>query len=275
MPYIMAKAAIAKPHHRKPASCIMASTINFPFGAARSSRVRQCNSALRHLTLGNFATQSTRSVGWAASNGRDDSKDRTTGGSLDDLKHYGRGAIAFHWAVAVLVIVVGTLGLLHDSWPKRTHVFWINIHALLGLLLWAMVLLRYGWRIRHAPPSLPPEVGAVYRSASRTVHLGLYVLLFTTPILGIVTFLWHGRTLDLGLFQLHSGIASNRAVFEPTEDFHGYLAYGLFALAALHILAALWHQFVRRDRILERMWPSSSRRRAEEAAELASAGSEE
>src|SRR6266481_4779772 len=33
---------------------------------------------------------------------------------------YGSGAIAFHWSMFVLVVVVGILGLLHDDWPKQT-----------------------------------------------------------------------------------------------------------------------------------------------------------
>jgi cytochrome b561 len=43
---------------------------------------------------------------------------------------YGAGAIAFHWVMFLLVVGVGTLGLLHDSWPKRTQSFWINVHAM-------------------------------------------------------------------------------------------------------------------------------------------------
>jgi cytochrome b561 len=175
--------------------------------------------------------------------------------SFDSRASYGRGAIAFHWAVALLLVLVAILGLLHDSWPTRTHEFWINLHALFGLALWAAVLGRYGWRITHAPPPLPADVGRLYRRSSRAVHLAVYVLLFVTPIIGIVTFIWHGRAFELGLFRVNFGIASDRAVFEPTEDIHGYLAYALFALAALHISAALWHRFVRRDGVLERMWP--------------------
>jgi cytochrome b561 len=48
--------------------------------------------------------------------------------------HYRLGAVLFHWAMAVLVVVVGVLGLLHDSWPRQTQAFWINIHALTGIL---------------------------------------------------------------------------------------------------------------------------------------------
>jgi cytochrome b561 len=53
-------------------------------------------------------------------------------------------------------------------------------------------------------------------------------------------------------------VASNRAVFHPTEDWHGYLAYALFGLAGAHALIALWHQFVLRDGLLARMWPRAS-----------------
>jgi cytochrome b561 len=179
---------------------------------------------------------------------------------LNNSESYGRGAIAFHWAVALLLVWVGALGLLHDSWPKRSHLYWINVHALFGLALWLLVIARFCWRIAHPAPDLPPNVGAAYRVFSRAAHLTLYALLFVTPVIGIVTFIWHGRQLNLGLFVVNFGVASNRAVFEPTEDLHGYLAYALFALAGAHILAALWHHFVRRDGLLARMWPSAAAR---------------
>jgi len=156
----------------------------------------------------------------------------------------------------VLVVCVGTLGLLHDSWPKQTQRFWINIHALLGLALWFTLLGRVWWRTRHPPPPLMENVGPFSRRASRLVHFGLYALLFVTPIVGIITFVYHGRVFDFGIFKIDFGIKSNRAVFHPTEDLHGYLAYALFALAGLHALAALWHQLILRDGLMGRMWPT-------------------
>jgi len=47
-------------------------------------------------------------------------------------------------------------------------------------------------------------------------------------------------------------------IFHPTEDLHGYLAYTLFALIGIHVLAVLWHQFMWRDRLLRRMWPTTA-----------------
>jgi cytochrome b561 len=173
---------------------------------------------------------------------------------------YGTGAIAFHWVMFLLVVGVGVLGLLHDSWPKRTQSFWINVHAVFGLLLWVLLVARFWWRIRHVPPPAPPDAGEFSRRLSGPVHLVLYALMFIIPIVGIVTFVWHGRILNFGLFQVNFGIKSNRAIFHPTEDIHGYLAYGLFALAGLHALAAFWHHFIRHDGVLRRMWPARGRR---------------
>jgi cytochrome b561 len=74
-----------------------------------------------------------------------------------------------------------------------------------------------------------------------------------------VTFVYHGRVFDFGLFRIDPGIQSNRSIFHPTEAIHGYLAYGLFGLAGLHAAAALWHQFYSRDGIMSRMWPGARR----------------
>ncbi len=172
---------------------------------------------------------------------------------------YGRIAIGFHWVMALLVVAVGILGLLHDSWPRSTQTFWINIHALIGLAVWLLVMARFGWRSTHRPPDLPPEVGEFSRRVSYPVHLLLYALLFIIPIFGIVTFIWHGRVFDFGLFHVNFGVARDRAVFHPTENIHGYLAYTLFALVGLHILGALWHHFVRHDTVLQRMWLAARR----------------
>jgi cytochrome b561 len=171
------------------------------------------------------------------------------------VERYGSLAIVFHWTMFLLVVGVGVLGLLHDSWPKRTQAFWINVHAMLGLLLCLTLIVRFWWRVRHPPPLPPFAVGELSRRLSVPVHIALYALMFITPIVGVVTFIWHGRIFDFGIFHVDFGVRSNRAVFRPTEDIHGYLAYALFALASVHAAAALWHHFFLRDGVLGRMWP--------------------
>jgi cytochrome b561 len=180
---------------------------------------------------------------------------------------YRPAAIVFHWTMFGLVVIVGILGLLHDSWPKQTQGFWINIHALIGLLLWFVLLARLAYRLRHVPPTLPAGIGALSRHFSSPVHLLLYGLMFIIPIIGFLTFVYHGRVFNFGVFELNLGVKRNPAIFRPTENVHGYLAYALFSLAGLHALAALWHRFVLHDRVVARMWPAP---RESGRAELAS-----
>ena len=78
------------------------------------------------------------------------------------------------------------------------------------------------------------------------------------PAFGFVAYVWHGLAFDYGFAKLNFGVASNRAVFPLAEKVHQALAYCLFALAALHAGAALYHHFVRRNGVLLRMLPGGT-----------------
>jgi cytochrome b561 len=172
---------------------------------------------------------------------------------------YGTGAIAFHWLVAVLIILLGVLGLLLEDFPRATQPFWINVHGVVGLLYFALVIARIGWRLNHQPPDLPLDVGEFSRRTSHPVHLLLYAIMLVLPILGIIAYVWHARAFDFGAFNIDFAVPMNRTVFKPAEELHGWLAYGLFGLAGLHVIAALWHHFVRKAGVLMRMLPGEPR----------------
>lgn len=176
-------------------------------------------------------------------------------GEAATLERYDGAAVLFHWIIAALIVFLGVLGLLFDDLPRQARPFWINLHGSVGLVYLALVVARLVWRIGHRSPRLPPDVGEFARRTSFAVHNLLYALMLATPALGVVAYVWHGRSFDYGLFQLNFGVASNREVFHPAEEIHQWLAYSLFALAALHILGALWHQFVKRDGLLLRILP--------------------
>ncbi len=182
----------------------------------------------------------------------------TRQGTAPAPDRYDVGAIAFHWAVAALIVFLGVLGLLFEDLPRQSRPFWINVHGSVGLVYVALVIARLAWRAGNRPPDLPPDVGELSRRASHAAHLLLYALMASIPMLGFVAFVWHGRAFDYGLFQIDFGVPSDRAVFHPAEEIHSFLAYALFGLAALHAAGALWHHFVRRDRVLMRMIPGGA-----------------
>ena len=144
------------------------------------------------------------------------------------------------------VVVAGILGVLHDSWPKHSRAFWINLHALAGILVWAFLVARF-WLLLQQP-----RLSQTW--AARLVHFLLYVLLLLTPAAGMAAFIWRGRVLNLGVWQVNFAVTENRRIFEPIEDIHGYMAYATFVLLGVHIAAALWLHYVKRDDALRNMW---------------------
>src|SRR5258708_4348518 len=163
------------------------------------------------------------------------------------VRRYTPVAVSLHWIMAVLILFSAALGLLLDDWPKATKLFWINIHAQVGLLVLALLIARIWWRRTHTPPELPPEVSEISRRVSHPAHLAIYALMLITPLVGIVAFVWHARVFDFGLFTIDLGVKSNGPVYHQAEDIHLSLTYGLLALVAGHAVAALWHHFIRRD----------------------------
>jgi cytochrome b561 len=56
-----------------------------------------------------------------------------------------------------------------------------------------------------------------------------------------------------GVLPLPDFVPVDRELAEALKPWHGWLAYSLAALVALHVAGALKHQFIDGDRLLERM----------------------
>lgn len=136
------------------------------------------------------------------------------------VDRYTPVAVSLHWIVAALILFAGVFGLLLDDWPKDTRLFWINIHAQVGLLILVLLMARIWWRRTNMPPELPPEVSQISRRVANPAHLLIYALMLVTPMVGIVAFVWHARVLDFGLFSIDFGVKSNGPVYHQAEDIH-------------------------------------------------------
>ncbi|WP_298354797.1 cytochrome b [Rhodoblastus sp.] len=168
---------------------------------------------------------------------------------------YDTVAIALHWSIALLILLAFALGLTVDDFPKAWEARVVNFHALIGVAILVLSIIRLFWRVGHPAPELPVSVAPLARTAAKLGHAGLYVLMIVVPAIGIPTLLFRGRGLDFGFFQIASPFARTREIFHPLTEAHEIASYALIALAVAHTLAALYHQYIRHDDILARMAP--------------------
>jgi cytochrome b561 len=177
------------------------------------------------------------------------------------------GAVAriFHWVLAVLVAAQLILGwrqaYLQDDDPAGSTAV-LFIHYQLGILMLALVLMRLAWRIANpAPEPLPSEPGWRRRVADG-VHWTFYGLLLAMPVTGYVVWAHMSPYVRIDAPMDVFGLFTVPMLFTPPEDdtlriwtsyAHQYFSWALVGLIGLHLSAAAWHQFVVKDRILDRM----------------------
>lgn len=183
----------------------------------------------------------------------------------DDKTDYDNVAITLHWLVALLVVVQFALAETWDWFSRDTRESMQTLHVSFGILLAAVVVARLVWRWIPGHQRSSMEVGWM-RVASKSVHYLLYVLLVVQIGLG---FAWRwAQTHPLsffGLFAIPNPFgAIDKATRHTISDLHDYVGWAIVIIAFGHALAALYHHYVLKDRVLGRMLPLA--RRPESAA---------
>ena len=139
--------------------------------------------------------------------------------------------------MTLLVVFVGTAGLIAHSWVRQVVESWINIHLLFGLLLCGWVIVRYRLLFKSSPCMLPSDVRGFARQQSRIVYLVLYAVIGVRLCIGIVSSMWHGGAADLGLLDERVFNGPDSKAFDPKDDFQLFLASGILALVVVRVIA--------------------------------------
>ncbi|MFC3181050.1 cytochrome b [Cypionkella sinensis] len=153
-------------------------------------------------------------------------------------KGYSATQIALHWLVAVLILfqlifgeAMGTAwrAVRRDMVPDMTVAVWAHIIAGIAVLIFA--LWRLNLRASRGVPEAPPD-RPLMMNAAKWGHWALYAVMLLAPITGLVA--WYGGVAEAA--EVHE-------LFKPV----------IIVLVAGHVLAALYHQFIRKDGLLLRM----------------------
>lgn len=200
--------------------------------------------------------------GGDAMNGTNKDVIATTSGPVEI---YPAPARAFHWLVALLIAIQIPVGFYMayrggdlNIWDATTNTMY-SMHKVSGLVIFALVILRFAYRLSVRPPNPEPTISGWQHVASSINHLGMYALLLIMPVLGYLGISYF-PALDVFGFKLPALVEPNKPMAEQVFFWHMVGAYLLVALIALHFAAALYHYAIRRDNVVGRMLPALLRR---------------
>ncbi len=168
---------------------------------------------------------------------------------------YDRLSVLLHWAMALLILGQLAVGLWMVDLPKDDsglRAQWFNNHKAMGLVLLLLIALRTA-RLTTRPAIAPaPGLPMQQRLATGTHHL-LYLLMVLAPLSGLMGSVWSKYPIKfwgLALPRLAEPWEAGKAAM---SSIHSTSTTVLMVLVALHLAGVAYHQFIRRDGLLQRM----------------------
>jgi cytochrome b561 len=167
---------------------------------------------------------------------------------------YGSVSKFLHWLLFILLAGLVITGLGEDVFGESLESVVMGLHKAVGVVVLLLVVVRILWRFANPSPALPATAAAWENLLARLTHFALYVLMLAQPLTGVLMAQFKGRAIDVfGLFSIPALVAKDKATSHFFEELHegGWIL--LTVLVGLHVAAALYHHFVRRDDVLLRM----------------------
>jgi cytochrome b561 len=159
-----------------------------------------------------------------------------------------------HWLVALLIIAMLAIGffalaIMPNDDPHKIDV--LEVHMAAGMLILVLMFIRFIVRMCTARPPQLSTGNWLFDRIAPIAHYGFYVLIllivgtgYATGILArlpAIVFARSGQPLPLSFATL------------PTWTVHRALAIALVGLIVLHVVAACYHQFIKKDGLFRRM----------------------
>lgn len=167
---------------------------------------------------------------------------------------YDTFAKVLHWLVAAILVGQFALGWLMPEVRRGMEPgSAMHVHISIGIVVLALIVVRFFWRLTHRVPA-ETELPRWQRNGSVAVHWLLYMLVFVTTLSGWFYASARGWSLTFfGLLPLPALVAQGSSTGRAIGEIHESIVWVLLAVIAIHLLAALMHAFVYRDRVMQRM----------------------
>lgn len=170
---------------------------------------------------------------------------------------YNIVSILLHWLVGIAIIAMFFFGLYIDEFASdESKKELIGLHKSIGMTIIIFTGIRLLARLAFKAPPLPDNMTAFEKKMAKATHALLYLLILAVPVSGWVMSGAAGYPVSVfDIFTAPALVEKNPELREIAGEAHEILAFIIIGLSGLHAAIAIFHQYVRKDGLLERMSP--------------------
>ena len=157
-----------------------------------------------------------------------------------------------HWLSAILLLVQIPLGFYLvdlDFGEQRINVE--NIHVIIGLSIFYIVILRLVNKILNPTPKLNPSIFKGQVFLAKMNHILLYLAILSITVSGILKKLFNGETLIIFFKEIQ--IKDNFELADQFYNIHILSNYTILVLIVIHLMAVIVHRLFFKDNLLKKM----------------------
>ena len=170
----------------------------------------------------------------------------------NSLTEYGLISKVLHWLSAILLLVQIPLGFYLvdlDFGEQRINVE--NIHVIIGLSIFYIVILRLVNKILNPTPKLNPSIFKGQVFLAKMNHILLYLAILSITVSGILKKLFNGETLIIFFKEIQ--IKDNFELADQFYNIHIISNYTILVLIVIHLMAVILHRLFFKDNLLKKM----------------------
>jgi cytochrome b561 len=175
---------------------------------------------------------------------------------MEIVKKYHPLLVGLHWFLAILIILLLANGNLmktmtHVDDPQK--IMLLKAHLIAGFMVLFLMISRLIVRLKSDKPE-PMDTGSTFKNKlGKYSHIFLYVVVFGALGSGIATSIL-GGVPDVAFFGSGDIASLDNLDDVPTKIFHTVWTWILLGMIILHFSAAMYHQLIRKDGLMSRMW---------------------
>lgn len=175
----------------------------------------------------------------------------------NSAEKFGSLTKILHWLIFFLFVTQYFLVYRREYFPKDSpeKLQYLLLHESIGFIVLVLALLMITWRHAGTRPLMPSNMSGFEKFLAKATHFLLYATMLIQPLSGFAMSQLGGYKPAFFGYTLPILLAKNEQAGHIMYTTHVWCSYVIIGLVSLHVIGALYHHFLKKDKVFLRMLP--------------------